>query len=338
MSHVLVSDIIAQINQARPGWNRSRSLNLKEEAIQSAETSLAFNAIPTPFAREELVAQAFDYAAAYGFKDAGKSYQRLISDTLDIFEIVFNYKLYEDRISFIKCSLKDLNFAEVNEVASYNNPNAVTPQHKESFLRKALLAENHPDTMYFVVLDKTKVLAATSLKTVFFTSSWLDLNNGNRDYDSREEQFRFENRSNNGLFFGPSPIELRDRSLKFREFMCYFLNKNRSTIGDTPIGRYLSGVFEHVETPDLDGYVTTARDTDSQPVRIPVGIDQYIDVQYSTMVSPAELIGHDVIKLRYRLNDRRFVTMGPTALNEIPSINMQALARLKDPLIRHTRG
>ena len=135
MSHVLVSDIIAQINQARPGWNRSRSLNLKEEAIQSADTSLAFNAIPTPFAREELVAQAFDYVAANGFQDAGRSYQKLISDTLDIFEIVFNYKLYEDRITFVKCSLKDLNFAEVNEVASYSNPNAITPQHKESFLK-----------------------------------------------------------------------------------------------------------------------------------------------------------------------------------------------------------
>ena len=333
MSHVLVSDIITQINQARPGWNRSRSLNLKEEAIQSAETSLAFNAIPTPFAREELVAQAFDYVAAYGFKDAGKSYQKLISDTLDIFEIIFNYKLYEDRISFIKCSLKDLNFAEVNEVASYSNPNAVTQQHKESFLKKALLAENHPDTIFFVVLDKTKVLAATSLKTIFFTSSWLDLNNGNRDYDSREEQFRFENRSDKGVFFGSSPIELRERSQSFREFMCYFLNTNRGIIGDTPIGRYLSGVFEHEGTPELDGYVTTAKDVDSQPVRIPFGNDKSIDIQFSTMVSPAELIGHDVIKLRYKLNDRRFVTMGPTALNEIPSINMQALARLDNPLI-----
>lgn len=334
MSHVLVSDIIAQINQARPGWNRSRSLNLKEEAIQSADTSLAFNAIPTPFAREELVAQAFDYVAANGFQDAGRSYQKLISDTLDIFEIVFNYKLYEDRITFVKCSLKDLNFAEVNEVASYSNPNAITPQHKESFLKKAILAENHPDVMYFVVLDKTKVLAATSLKTIFFTTSWLDLNNGNRDYDSLDGQFSFAKTGENGYFFGSNPVELRDRNEKFREFMCFFLNTNRAVIGDTPIGRYLSGVFGHMETPQLAGYVATAKDTDSLAVRIPYGPESFVDIQYSTRVSPAELIGSDVIKLRYKLNDRRFVTMGPTAQNEIPSINMQALGRLEDPLIR----
>lgn len=334
MSHVLVSDIIAQINQARPGWNRSRSLNLKEEAIQSADTSLAFNAIPTPFAREELVAQAFEFVASYGFRDAGRSYQKLISDTLDVFEIIFNLKLYEDRISFVKCSLKELDFAAVNEVAAHTNPNAAIQQHRVSFLKNALLAERHPDVLYFVVLDRTKVLAATSLKTIFFTTSWLDLNNGNRDYDNSEEVFRFSKKNESGEFFGANPIDLRERSESFQNYMCYFLNTNRSIIGETPIGHYLDKAFQHMETPDLKDYVSTACDKDRLEVKIPFGTDREVAVQYSTMVSPAELINKDVIKLRYKINEKRFVTMGPTALNEIPSINMEALGRLSDPLIR----
>lgn len=75
------------------GWcpNNYTTVQNYFNAVQSG---LAMNAMPTPLARIEVVKQAFEYIAHYDFTQAGHAYQQLISDTLDIIEILFNYNLY----------------------------------------------------------------------------------------------------------------------------------------------------------------------------------------------------------------------------------------------------
>ena len=113
MSHILVSNIIKQANDAQPGWYRSDKLQLDEDAIQAVESSLALNAMPTPFAREEVVAQAFEIVNKKGFEQAGLTYKKLVSDVLDVFEILYHYKLYQDRISIVKSDIEGLQYLPI---------------------------------------------------------------------------------------------------------------------------------------------------------------------------------------------------------------------------------
>ena len=335
MSHILVSNIIKQANDAQPGWYRSDKLQLDEDAIQAVESSLALNAMPTPFAREEVVAQAFEIVNKKGFEQAGLTYKKLVSDVLDVFEILFHYKLYQDRISIVKCDIEGLQYKETNSVQVQANPNAINagPRMKSYFKESLLNAINlngHPKEIYFLVLDNSLPLAATSDKTVFFTTSRLDRNNGHRDYDKKDLPFVFKRRDLPNKEYFDIPVGLPQRDEDFRDFMCYFLAQNRDSLFTTPIGHYLDSVFQNIKPQDLSHDMRPLLDKDGQPVELTWG-NVTLPLEYCIKVKSFELIKNDVINLRYSINSEAFMTIGDRDKNQLAPIDMEALGRLPEP-------
>lgn len=335
MSHILVSNIIKQANDAQPGWYRSDRLQLDEDAIQAVESSLALNAMPTPFAREEVVAQAFEIVNKKGFDQAGLTYKKLVSDVLDVFEILFHYKLYQDRISIVKCDIEGLQYKETNSVQVQANPNAVSagPRMKSYFKESLLNAINlngHPKEIYFLVLDHALALAATSDKTVFYTTSRLDRNNGHRDYDKPNQPFVFKRKDHPNKEYFDVPVGMAQRDQDFKEFMCYFLAQNRDSLYTTPIGHYLDSCFQNVRPQALSRYMMPLLDTDGQPVVLSLG-GISLPLEYCIKVKPFELLKNDVINLRYSINSEAFMTIGDRDKNQLAPVDMDALGRLPDP-------
>lgn len=330
MSHLVVSDIIKQNNDAQPGWVRDSIPALNEDAMNVVDSCLALNAMPTPFAREEVVAQAFDIVVKKGFKNAGFSYKKLVSDTLDIFEILFRYNLYKDRIS-IKCArLRDLNYSRCNDCYQEKNVNArsqANDANRVSYFQNVILDAGHNDKIYFVVLDGTRVLAATSDKTIFYTTSRLDINKGVRDYDTNAERFELKRVNGDGVFFGQEPVSLPSRENDFFDFMRVFFEENRRVLASTPLGTYLDQVYANDagKLPQSNGEFAVLKDSDGQDVVYPLR-DGDIKIRYNAQVQINELILSEVVSLRYNINKDRFVIMND-APNQLLPINMTALAR-----------
>lgn len=335
MSHLLVSNIIKQANDAQPGWYRSDKLQLDEDAIQAVESSLALNAMPTPFAREEVVAQAFEIVNRKGFEQSGYTYKKIVSDVLDVFEILFHYNLYQSRVSIVKCDIEGLQYEEINPVQVQANPNAInTGPRKKSYFKEALLnavnLNGHPKEMYFIVLDNTIPLAATSDKTILFTSSRLDRNNGHRDFDKDNQPFVFKREDIPNREYFNEPVGMDKRDEDFQNFMCFFLSQNRATIYSTPIGHYLDQCFQGIQPRDLSPYMNPLLDKDGQPVVFTVG-NNSIYLRYCTEVKTAELIKKDVINLRYSINSKAFMTIGDRETCQLAPVDMDALGRLPNP-------
>ncbi|MCH4156284.1 MAG: hypothetical protein LKF31_08275 [Muribaculaceae bacterium] len=175
---------------AKPDWfddGNNRYSNKEDIAkIQDANgesKDFEITSIPSPFARMDLVKEAFGKVAGKdGDLDNNNSiYNKLVSDALDIGEIFFNIERFKGRISIIRCSIKE--GAEDGESIKYLT-NSNQPGHKllgktlKLFLKQDA-ATNHFDKMDNVFLLKyigdgaeaDTILGGTSPTSLFFTSA-----------------------------------------------------------------------------------------------------------------------------------------------------------------------
>lgn len=82
----------------KTGWHTSRQFNVGEvQGIKVDEAGMgkSLNSIPSPFARMHLFETAFEmvhHDLVKGTKLAGETYNRLVSDCLDVFELLFNWE------------------------------------------------------------------------------------------------------------------------------------------------------------------------------------------------------------------------------------------------------
>lgn len=86
------------------GWTEEKgpitSGDLDKISEQRTNSSIALNALPTPFARFFVVKEAFRRALEElknSEKSAGEAYSRIVSDTLDVFELLYNLSFHTKR-------------------------------------------------------------------------------------------------------------------------------------------------------------------------------------------------------------------------------------------------
>jgi hypothetical protein len=124
--------------------------------------------IPSPFARIALAKTAFAEVALYGDK-ALASYQKIVSDSLDVAEIFFTFDKWTDKIEILKWDRDvDLKKLEVGQVQLYKTLN--------TFLSNDTDATTYNfDKMRCIYILKYKALGnmigATSPCTLFFSSA-----------------------------------------------------------------------------------------------------------------------------------------------------------------------
>lgn len=165
-------------------WSAARGRITAEDLGVIGETktdnSGAMNALPTPFARFFVFREAFRRALEEKNnpgevkKQAGRAYSQLVSDTLDVIELLYNLKWHENQwqSSGKKIVIREWNASENLKVLKENA--RILGNSVESYLKDDLGTER----LFFVILqDKGKefLLGTSSPMTGFITPPDLDL-------------------------------------------------------------------------------------------------------------------------------------------------------------------
>lgn len=319
---LLRSDIIKDSTAAQSGWQPNK---LDMNSLQAIKSGLSLNAIPTPFARAEVVKQAFEEVCKTSFDLAGFAYRQLVSDTLDILEILFNYPLYRDVIQISKCNISQLVFPETNAI---NDKNGIKML---SLLHEALDEFRMTDEVYLVSYndgEHSYALALSSPETLFFTTGRLDRQNNGQ---TNEYGLSVMRKDAFGKAFFTEPRSLADRNKRFRDFLFHI--KERDGLGDTVFGRFISKEFGGNKV-DLfnEETVIPLKDNNGMPVILPYNETKGISFFYNNLPQAASLIRDQIINIGYNINTDKFTTISNRPDCLLP-IDMNAFAKVEDRTI-----
>lgn len=204
---------------------------------QRTNNSSALNALPTPFARFFVVKEAFRRVLDElkdSRKAAGDAYNRLVSDTLDVFELLYN-------ISFHSCRWPESRRVEIREwdyslqlsemkksipilaeaVSTYFNSDLKATGGKLYFVilidngREYLLATSSPFTGFMTPPDLDKKIDSRGRKPSQYTSQYIG---------ERYKTFPIISRkSSAGNYFREVRL-FGDRDKDFKNYMFYLVN------------------------------------------------------------------------------------------------------------------
>lgn len=176
--------------------------------------------LPTPFARMALVEAAFQYLANEKNQLVGKTiYHQLVSDCLDVVELLFNADQHQDKLKYTVWRKQE---QLDGELLKSNNPSHV-------LLGKTLklyMEQDNPgfhfdkmhDNSFTIISYRNEVLAATSPLSLFFTSP-------------RREFFGSLNICfGNDRAFDNEFCQLHQRSEEFQTFFHRLLKQNSNTL------------------------------------------------------------------------------------------------------------
>lgn len=208
------------------------------------DNSGAMNALPTPFARFFVFREAFRRVLEEKNnpgdpkKQAGRAYSQLVSNTLDIFELLYNMKWHENRWadSGRKIVIREWNAGENLKVLKRNAP--VLGNSVESYLKDDLGTER----LFFVILQdngKEYLLGTGSPMTGFITPPDLDLT----PVKGRQNEFRFVEEAQYSA--------LAARPLKRRYGGSYFKDCVLFGARDRDFKNYIFSLFS--EASEIDG-------------------------------------------------------------------------------------
>ncbi|HEY0429971.1 MAG TPA: hypothetical protein VGC76_19460 [Pyrinomonadaceae bacterium] len=177
-----MSKIFGYTKKGGKGWFNSDAYSTKEiEAIRDPEGGGEISlptAIPSPFARIDLVKTAFRNIAETpelkaftdkeGIVRASKNDEKLVSDCLDIAEMLFNYNNLRDKINFIVWD-KEVELPKLK---------AASPKHRRFAETLELYLDQDKDSYNFDKFTKLylieynhKIIGCTSPVTLFFTTA-----------------------------------------------------------------------------------------------------------------------------------------------------------------------
>lgn len=277
----------------------------------------ALNSLPTPFARFFVFREAFRRVRAEKIDphcEAGLAYERLVSDCLDVFELLFNLKYHRNHWGGLRdIVIKEWNYGEDMLRLSRRMPvlyNAVKSYYGTDIKL---------DRLFFVLLKengKEKLLATSSPITGFVTPPDLDRKdskvNGNvvvsKYLGERYEGMKLQRRPKDGqrsrgCYFGD--VELFDkRPADFKNYMYRMFSCE---------------VAE--EMKEMKSYICSFGDTDSD-IRtdysadwIPVESENNERLEYagiticsSNAIDVNKFFADSIIKLPYRVSDENFYT------------------------------
>lgn len=206
--------------------------HLDEVMEQKTDNSGALNSLPTPFARFFVAREAFRRAKEEHMnsrKEAGFAYKQLVSDILDVYELLFNIKYHRNNTwkNGEKVELREWNAAE--NLAYIKKKMPVLYNSIESYY-KTDIQENK---LYFLVYTedgKDKLLATSSPLTGFVTPPDMDKSqvrkdgafsivfaDQTKDHDSKYKYLHIRRKSGGDYFRDIKMFE--DREADFKNYM-----------------------------------------------------------------------------------------------------------------------
>lgn len=151
--------------------------DLAKISEQRTNNSSALNALPTPFARFFVVKEAFRRALEElknPSKYAGAAYNRLVSDTLDVFELLYNLTYHQGRWGdSIKLTIREWSYD--TDLKNLKSQVPILGNAIDNYIKSDLAAAKN--TFFFVVLEndgRDYLLATSSPYSGFVTPPDLD--------------------------------------------------------------------------------------------------------------------------------------------------------------------
>jgi hypothetical protein len=236
-------------------WGGSRMYGDKQIAAIESSNRESFRqptSIPSPFARIALVKTAFAEVAEHGDR-ALKAYQKIVSDSLDVGEILFTFDKWRTKVEILQWDkIEDLKKLNIGHGQLYKTLN--------TFLNNDAVEYNF-DKMKCIYILKYKptgeMIGATSPRTIFFSSA----------NDMKEVDIRFNDLRK---AFDDNIIPLSERSWEFQKYLYTWMSANkeerfidgRSTSVFDEVRRYLEmqkSIIGRIE--EIDALSTDAEDT-----------------------------------------------------------------------------
>ena len=135
---------------------------------QGGDTESAPTSIPSPFARFDLVRTAFANLSLSGKLKGTPNDEKLVSEALDLGEILFNYEDFKDRLKLVAWSKKDL----TSLLNSSTQGHQRLGKALELYLTQDAEAYNFDlIDRIFIVFFKGVAIGGTSPSTLFFSSA-----------------------------------------------------------------------------------------------------------------------------------------------------------------------
>lgn len=165
-----VSDWQEQVNYAYDSANREQI----QDTIKASKY-YDITSIPSPFARMQLVKDAFAQIVKSGNLDADDIYGRTVSDTLDVGELFFNIDKFSDKLEIIPVDLSAM--AEKLKVDPIDDRHHAVGDTLLKYLVSDDLSFNFSNMKKLYLLryiygdNGMQVIGATSPKTLFFSTA-----------------------------------------------------------------------------------------------------------------------------------------------------------------------
>lgn len=312
------------------GWRSVDKLN--DRAIgdfmdKSAKTSNALNAVPSPFARMHIFETAFKLIvkdAIDGKNNASEVYKGLISNCLDIVELVFNLNFHKsqgDEISIVNWDVSNLEPFKIG-----TNGQKTFQKTISMYLGTDL--QSLDDTIS-IIKYKDIVLGGTSPFSLLFSSPNLDRNSkGAFQNEYLETHFDLINPST-GVKYFKKTIPFSQRNIEFQIFISKIFN-------DNPVLKEKMAVFynyfrqEGIEKTVLN-YGLKLEDVRSHNGGY---LNVYgINIQTNSDESSLDIFNDHIIKIGYRLNNESFHL--PAYKNDVNSRDYDFLLPVKESFLKN---
>ena len=202
--------------------------NLDDVLEQKTDNASALNSLPTPFARFFVAREAFrrvneEYLSSGNTqKEAGFAYRQIVSDILDVYELLFNLKYHKNNT----WTNEKIDIIEWDSKANLSAMKSQMPILYNS-LNDYYASDVKEEKLYFVVYTengKSKLLACSSPYTGFVTPPDLDKSSVKKDGTTNQifagEQYSdlHIHRKSGGEYFRDAKM-LEDRDADFKNYM-----------------------------------------------------------------------------------------------------------------------
>ena len=200
--------------------------SLDKVVEQKTDNCAALNSLPTPFARFFVAREAFRRVMEENMdqtKEAGLAYTQMVSDILDVYELLFNLKYHKNNTwrNGEKIELREWDFEDNMEIIKKKMPilyNSVAEYYKTDIIE---------DKLYFLVYTENgreMLLACSSPMTGFVTPPDLDKTTVQKDGVKSQafvgEQYKnlhIRRKSGGEYFREPKPFV--EREVDFKNYM-----------------------------------------------------------------------------------------------------------------------
>lgn len=277
--------------------------DLSKVTEQISDHSGAMNALPTPFARFFVFKEAFRRVFREG-KEAGFANTWLVSDCLDLFEILFDLK-----------RLKSTNDIVIKEwsVGSGKNSDLNQFAQRSRILGDCLttyIKEDLPgvDTLHFIILRKNGkefLLGTSSPYTGFVTPPDMDKVKTERGYDTAGERYRslILNDSKGEAFFRRKhPILFEDRDIPFKNYMFNLFGKANVNENYKALQEYIRSFNDD---PDINANRLLSL-SDLETERGTPLVVNGIPISMNASKEAGQIFSDYLIKLPYKISDENF--------------------------------